>query len=367
MTKKILQSRLLRGALLVMLILAAINFTLASASATSAGRIDGIGLGVPSNSKPEALDQVMEMGINQVRVEIPWQQVEPEEGDFRWSYGSEEKPTDLDALIKDLDKSGAQVVAVLSGGPAYLEHNWPDQPVDAAELIGRWKVFVQEVVKRYGNRVDVWQIGLEPNRPSKWGKVLFPTSSKASANPNAELYTLMLMEGYRIIKSAGPNDVVLMGALSNPTSTECMQPAGEFLKQVEETGGWSYFDALAMDLFPGENSPEAAWKIKYAKSVKCTNVSKAQNLAGQIRAFQAEAAPFAYKPIWITAVGWRMEWLGAAAEKQKAIPEQIQADYFVRAIVPLLSTSGVEGVISFSKNDPRLGDYELSQLSQRTL
>ncbi|NTV37151.1 MAG: hypothetical protein HGA53_09370, partial [Anaerolineaceae bacterium] len=213
MTKKILQSRLLRGALLVMLILAAINFTLASASATSAGRIDGIGLGVPSNSKPEALDQVMEMGINQVRVEIPWQQVEPEEGDFRWSYGSEEKPTDLDALIKDLDKSGAQVVAVLSGGPAYLEHSWPDQPVDAAELIGRWKVFVQEVVKRYGNRVDVWQIGLEPNRPSKWGKVLFPTSSKASANPNAELYTLMLMEGYRIIKSAGPNDVVLMGAL----------------------------------------------------------------------------------------------------------------------------------------------------------
>ena len=88
-------------------------------------------------------------------------------------------------------------------------------------MISYWEGFVQAVVDRYGDQIDYWEIGSEPNNPVEWGKVMFPTVLDATSAPSPFLYARMLSTAEKIIKKHNNRDKVILGGLYNSSNTDC--------------------------------------------------------------------------------------------------------------------------------------------------
>ncbi len=372
MLQKLLQSRLIRAAVLFLLIIGSLNAALGSAAAAQSSRLDGVALGYGSHLKSgmenfsASLQAQLDSGVSWVREEIPWRLVEPKQDQFRWQFESGGVFYDFDTLLQTYHQKNLKVLLVLNGGPNYLESQWPDKPVDPEALLDRWRVFVATVAARYGNVVDAWQIGFEPNRPVQWGKTVFPAEKKASPAPDPELYTRMLMAGYTILKNIDSSDLVVLGALSTPLDGECALPAADYLSRLWAAGAWPYFDVLALDLFPGKFAPEEPWVYK-AKG-DCPGVPPAATITGQIEALRAFVEKAGGKPVWVTALGWRQDWLKDAARSKRSQVDLIQSDYLVRGTVALLSMPEVERVFWFSQSDnPRVSGFQLTPDSRQAL
>ncbi len=365
MLRKLLQSRLVRAAAILLLIIGAFNAALGSASAAQSARLDGVALGYGSHLKSgmddfsATLQAQLDSGVTWVREEIPWKLVEPKQDEFRWQFESGGVYYDFDTLMQAYQQNDIKVLLVLNGGPGYLESNWPDKPVDSAALLDRWRVFVATVAARYGSMVDAWQIGFEPNRPVQWGRTLFPNEKKATPIPDPALYTRMLIEGYNILKGLDSNDLVVLGGLSTPLDGECALPAADYLTQLWAAGAWPYFDVIALDLFPGGRAPEEAWAFK--PKGECASGYPAADLTGQVEALRAFVDKAGGKPVWVTALGWREDWLEDAAKNKRSQVELVQADYLVRGYVALLSMPEVERVFWFSQlENPRISGFRLA-------
>ena len=127
-----------------------------------------------------------------LRVELPWNEVELTSGAFVWTYQNEKGYLDYDQLFNRLIKRDIRPVAVLSGGPVYLSHLYPQQPVSREGLLENWENYVRAAVQQFGKQVDYWQVGGILNDPQYWGKLMFPAAVDPEADADTELYAEML-------------------------------------------------------------------------------------------------------------------------------------------------------------------------------
>jgi hypothetical protein len=99
-------------------------------------------------------------GLQMIRMDISWDHVEASQGSFEWS--------NVDAAMDEAARTGLQVLAVLSytnawassgnGMPGEVHQYAPLETHDAA-----WGNYVEQVVRRYGDRVVAWEIWNEPD------------------------------------------------------------------------------------------------------------------------------------------------------------------------------------------------------------
>ena len=204
--------------------------------------------------REHAMQMIAEAGIQWIRQEFPWQDIEIHgKGDFedRRHEPHQSAWAKYDQIVDLADKYHLKLMVRLSTPPAWSRALTdtvgtfapPDNLTDYGD-------FVQAVVSRYKGRIPAYQIWNEPNIYPEWGE--YPIS--------AEAYTALLKEGYTRVKATDPNAIVVMGALAATIELDRVRhydPNGQptnpgglsdalFLQQMYNAGAAPYFDVLAM-------------------------------------------------------------------------------------------------------------------------
>ena len=175
----------------------------------------------------KTLDQMQAMGVNNVRIMIPWAGVEAAKDVYTW--------TAVDNVVNAAYARHMGVLGILNSTPDWAAT--PGQPTYAGAPtdIAQYAEFAGLVAARYAGKVTAYEIYNEPNTSAFWA----PT-------PDAAAYTAVLKAGYTAIKAADPNATVLGGVLiSIATWPPYYVNPVDYLQQMYDAGAAGYFDALS--------------------------------------------------------------------------------------------------------------------------
>ena len=173
----------------------------------------------------QTLDTLQSIGVQDIRVFVPWIFVEPAQGTYNWSY--------MDMVMQAAAARNMGVMAEIASTPTWegsstaITGAGTPTPADYAS-------FVTQVAKRYGSTISAYEIWNEPNY------VL-------SSDPiDATAYAALLKAAYPAIKAVDPSATVVAGALGSVISfgSVTLDPV-TFVKQMLAAGAAGYFDALS--------------------------------------------------------------------------------------------------------------------------
>ena len=337
------------GAIILMIVIGS-----STSGSASVRRVESIGIGTSlqtgndSDSLPLMLDQFNEAGIKWIREEIPWSEVEQAPGEFRWHYGHDMEYLDFPQMINLINARDMHLLAVLDTGPVYLQHQYPNQPINPDQLVENWANYVNAVVEKFGDSIDAWEIGGAVNDPAVWGKVVYPTVPGATAEPDPFLYTRLLSTASNIIKAHDPNDLVIAGGFS-VVAQNCEWSVERFLAMINNAQAWDSFDLLGLQPDWGTFSPETKMSSNATVNPDSGGCSIAEesttfDLVGKIKSIQAFMQNYGEKPIWITEIGWQDNQVKATADQLGVDANQIKTNYLARSLVALINEPGIEKV-----------------------
>ncbi|GAB7069542.1 cellulase family glycosylhydrolase [Mycobacterium hodleri] len=140
------------------------------------------------------LDQMQAMGVENVRVMIPWAGVEYYPGYYNWST--------VDYMVNAADSRGMGVLGVINSTPSWATE--PGQPAlsGAPASPAAYGDFAGTVAARYAGKVGAYEIWNEPNSYAFY-----------SPQPDPAGYTELLKAAYPQIKAADPHATVIGGVV----------------------------------------------------------------------------------------------------------------------------------------------------------
>ena len=309
------------------------------AGSTALGMDDSSGWLTANSQVSKAFDVLETIQVSMLRVELPWNEVELSPGVFVWSYQNDNGYMDYEQLFKRLERRNIRPVVVLSGGPVYLSHLYPQQQVSRESLLESWRSYVAAAVQQFGDQVDYWQIGAALNDPETWGQVLFPDASNPEAEPDAELYAELLEIAYSVIKSKAGGDTVILGDLE--LGGDCAYHPLLYLQALNELDAWYAFDVVSLALPALENSPDTAVvdTCGYAPLQ-----SSGSPLADSILAVHDFIDEIGAKKLWANELSLSSDLTAAKAAERVTLPEVVESDYLARASGLLLAYADVDKV-----------------------
>ncbi|MEN6572586.1 MAG: hypothetical protein ABFD24_12180 [Anaerolineaceae bacterium] len=323
------------------------------------GLIGGVGLFLFSSLAPVATNRVDSFGMDAstwassstevsqaafpedpmlvVRVTLDWSQIEPVQGEYNWSGN-----TALDLQIASLAGSKRKIIGVLSGRPVYLVSNI-ENPVDQTQLLLRWVAFVQAAVDRYGEQIHDWEIGSQINTWSGLSPFLYPQNSRTAVKPDPVLYAKLIKTASAVIKNTDANAEVWTGTLVGFTSPACALNPLSFLLELHGSKAWNTLDGVDYSPDRGMLAPEAQGTVtpECASGLGTTDTS----LTGETRAVQDLIRQLGGKQVRISLPGWTSDNLAGLISSRNISQDQLAADLFTRASVPLLAQNGIPSVI----------------------
>lgn len=312
-------------------------------------RINEWGLGTSTHLRlgieavPAALQQARELGFTWVREQMPWSEIEPKAGEFRFSYSVNSLNRDFDRLVEDVDAQGLKLLVVLDGGPLYLAHAAPDQPVDEDLLLEAWKRYVEILADRYGQQVDGWEIGSSVNTAAGWGRFMFP--SGGNALPDPALFDKLLRIAERAFHDANPAARIILGGLELSSSNGCPLPPAYFLNQLAALGAWHSFDVVSL------NASRAPLPLE-SGVLPATDCTTALTFEGDTAAIQALFEKEGDKPVWVTSFSWSQGRLQSLADAYGCSTDGLQTEQVLRSVISAISQPGVSMVFAASQADP---------------
>jgi len=312
-------------------------------------RINGWGIGTSTHLRlgieavPNALQQASELGFSWVREQMPWSEIEPEAGDYRFKYSVDGLNRDFDCLVEDVDHQGLKLLVVLDGGPLYLANAAPDQPVEEERLLEAWKRYVEVLADRYGQQVDGWEIGASVNTPAGWGRFMFP--SGGDALPDPALFTKLVRIAERAFHDANPAARIVLGGLELSSSNGCPLPPAYYLNQLAALGAWHAFDVISL------NASRAPLPLE-SGVLPSTDCASARTFEEDAAAIQAMFEKQSDKPVWVTSFSWSEGRLKSLADTYGCSTEGLQTEQVLRSVVSAISQPGVSMVFAASQADP---------------
>jgi hypothetical protein len=174
-----------------------------------------------------ALDEMQAMGVNTVRIGIPWAGINPVPGYYNWSQA--------DYMINAADARGMGVLAVITTTPGWANdpsapgvYGHPASPADFGTFAGL-------AAQRYAGKVGAYEIWNEPNAAPYYGP-----------QPDPAGYTELLKAAYPAIKAADPNATVVGGVVGSTVTYRnfTLNPV-TFVDEMYQNGAQGYFDALS--------------------------------------------------------------------------------------------------------------------------
>ncbi|MUL66650.1 hypothetical protein BOO86_19415 [Mycobacterium sp. CBMA 234] len=173
----------------------------------------------------QTLDTLQSIGVQDVRVFVPWIYVEPLNGVYNWSS--------IDMVIQAAKARNMGVMAEVASTPVWAAPSGT-LPGAGTPDPATYATFVTAVAQRYGTAISAYEIWNEPNYA-------------ASSDPiDPVAYAALLKAAYPAIKAVDPSATVVAGALGSVISFGgvTMDPV-TFVQQMLAAGAANYFDALS--------------------------------------------------------------------------------------------------------------------------
>ncbi len=153
---------------------------------------------------PVILDEASDLGIKWARVSVDWSSVEDNNGVFHWEI--------LDEIVEGLVEKEIEIYLCLHGG--HKTHTDFLSPVTGPQLEA-WKVYAENVIERYKDQIDYWEIWNEANTIWFW-----------KPEPNAKEYTDLVKFTRKLIDEIDPGSRVIGGNVARldvPFARECFE------------------------------------------------------------------------------------------------------------------------------------------------
>ena len=243
-------------------------------------------------------DLITGAGLNWVKQQIPWQEVETRPGVFNWG------PTDR--FVNTMRGKGLNVLLSIVKAPDFYKaerskigttHGRPHSPETLRD-------FMREVAARYKGRVQAYEIWNEENLSLEWG-----TFSQHSYSQFIQL----LKNGYWGVKESDPNAIVVLGA-PTPTGVVNNNIAIDdeiYLQRIFDFNNgevFNYFEALGVHPNGGPNAPDDWVGRAHNSNAKCgggwsTHPSFFFDRYKELYNMMA-ARGHPEKTVWFTEFGW---------------------------------------------------------------
>lgn len=162
-------------------------------------------------NEPEAQAMILDLGVNWVRVEFRWDQIEAEQDQYDWTYH--------DAIVTFLNEHGINIIATINHPPV-----WSHTTVDTLKR-GTEK-FLLSFAEHYGASVEYYEIFNEPNLPG-FG---WPFGGENTAY-DAQLYAHVLVAANNAIRAVDSEAFILLAGLS-PDGTDAKEWVTELYKHI---------------------------------------------------------------------------------------------------------------------------------------
>jgi hypothetical protein len=204
-------------------------------SSTAAGIAESDFYYMSADDLASAMDSLDSLGVTQIRILVPWRNIEATEGEYDWSS--------LDTVIAAAAERGIAVTACVTSTPTWAsDYGYTvanGEPSDYTDYAS----FVSALATRYGasandgnQLISAYEIWNEPNGYLGW-----------SPTPSAQDYTELLKAAYTAIKAADPEATVVGGVVGSGVSlgTDTIN-AVDFIEQMYAAGAADFFDALSI-------------------------------------------------------------------------------------------------------------------------
>jgi len=291
--------------------LTAVVLCVASVAVAGTNAPYGINAHVPST---QLLDMLAAAGIQWVRVDMNWFQLEPGRNQYNWGY--------MDNVVNAARARGLQIFATLAYSPNWASGtaNIADPPQDPND----WYNFVYNVVRRYKSSVKHWGMWNEPNLDGFWTGEAW------------QYREWILKNGYNAAKAADASCVVLGPELAH------MSGWPDFMENVMAEGGANYIDIITHHCYKGDTGTEVFnyldkdafyWAWDDPPLMKVLDDLGVDN-----------------RPVWLTEVGW------TTADGDGSVSEDEQADYYHQLLWGVHERAWLERVFPYeAMDDPTPG------------
>lgn len=261
--------------------------------------------GLTPQQAADILAWVAEDGFGWVRLRVPWNEIEPEPGLYRWEV--------LQAALETCVHHDLQVVLLLDGAPAWaVKPEDADNPLAPPHDVRDFGRFAEAVAAGYHSLVDIYQIWDEPNIAPHWGR--------AWISPQG--YFNLLREAANSIRRADPEARIMLAALAPTTADEPLNRSDLwFLEELYRLGAAPYFDLVAAAGYGFDRSPldpPAPDRLNFRRP----------ELIHALMTRYDDAT----KPVWITAWGWWSPTEQEADSPWKAVEPALLPAYQAQAL-----------------------------------
>jgi hypothetical protein len=245
--------------------------------------------------------RMVRAGMNNIRFGICWWDIEKKRGTYNWEK--------TDRAIDTLHQYGIKIVACVATAPEWAIDASPEvkrllakagfpsvygTAPWSAEFWPDYERYLREMVQRYGERVDHWELWNEPDGLSgirllrnRQGRVV-----DLRFGGDAEWYCELLRRSYPIFKEVDPGSLVCAGAFESKNGYQI-----ELLNAMYDEGCAPFFDAISVH--------------SYGNPLKFEWISK-------VRQAMVEHGD-SHKPIWMTEWGMKGPFLTKKARVINAL------------------------------------------------
>jgi polysaccharide biosynthesis protein PslG len=173
------------------------------------------------------LDEMQAMGVNNVRIGIPWAGIEPIPGYYNWSA--------VDYLVAAATERDMGILAVINTTPSWASQPGAPQFYSEPADPSQFGAFAGLAAERYAGQISAYEIWNEPNAAFFYGPEIDPAG-----------YAELLQAAYPEIKAADPDATVIGGVVGSTITYEdiTMNPV-DFVAEMYAAGAQGYFDALS--------------------------------------------------------------------------------------------------------------------------
>jgi polysaccharide biosynthesis protein PslG len=257
----------------------------------------------------QALDTA---GFNWVKFQVHWSEIqrEPEWWD----------PAPVDRMIELYEGTDIRILISVVGAP-----EWAMDP-EGERLLADFETFagfMGFMANRYQGRVHAWEIWNEQNM-----------AHEMHGYVRVSDYAYLLEAGYRGVKAADPDAIVVYGGLS-PTGVHDPELAVndvDYLEAFYLYGNGHYaqfFDVMGMHLNATNNPPDTSYPENPGPG-QWSDHNSFYFLRGQdLRSVMAEFGDD--REVWVTEFGWTTENQAEGYEYGADVSEEDQANYLVGA------------------------------------
>ena len=207
-------------------------------SSTTVGIADSDLYGMSQAEIRATFDQMQSLGVNNVRVLVPWGDVykvppgDPLEAFFPPDWSK------VDFIVNEAASRGMSVLGVVNATPYWGGQNGQGclGCFGAAPDPTKFAAFAGLVAARYGDLVGAYEVWNEPNYIASWAPQIDPVA-----------YTTLLKQAYTAIKAANPDALVVAGVLGAVTSwMGVTMDARTFVETMYANDAQGFFDALSI-------------------------------------------------------------------------------------------------------------------------